>query len=284
MIDRRLSVLLLFLFSFALGAEPESAPLGSSWQVTLERTDLSGKVRSQTKVRISASEAGGAVRGQMMINMADDSKRRFWTVNFETAPKEGFMTYGIRDSNLIHESFTNGNLSVTQVYVCDANVPWKGAGRYPILVYGEDRLVLGLKPSGQTEDSLPTHVAPMWIELTQKNASGDAIARSSAPWFAIHGARHELDLALPTKTHADPSPEPIARSFRLWEESLVGLPAALRVRMRDWGPKTGPLLGFVTYDLLIPLNTAEAMPVYEQDDEKLEAAIRPPGETESGSK
>lgn len=220
----------------------------------------------------------------MMINMADDSKRRFWCVNFETAPKEGFMTYGIRDSNLIYESSTNGNLSVIQVYMCDANVPWKGGGRYPILVYGEDRLILELKPSGHKGDSLPTHVAPMWIELTQRNANGDAIARSSAPWFAINGARHELDLALPTMAHADPSPLPIARSFRLWEESLVGLPAGLRVRMRDWGPQTGHLRGFVTYDLLIPLTTAEAMPVYEQDDEKLEAAIRPPGENESGSK
>lgn len=268
----------------ASGAGSEIVPPDIPWQVSLERTDFAGTILAQTKVQISVPEAGGSPRGQMMINMAGDAGKRFWTVNFETAPKEGFWSYGITDSGLIQETFTDGNSSTIQVYMCEANVPWKGAGRYPIMVFGKDRLVLEFKPLGHSGDSLPVHVAPMWIELTQKNASGDLLARSSAPWFAINGDRVEVDLAWPTHFPEDSKTEPIARTFHLWEEPRGGLPSGLRVRMKNWGLQTGHLRARTSYDLLLPLKTTDAMLVYEQDGEIVEATIRPPGKTESPSK
>jgi hypothetical protein len=273
MLRNSLAACLLFI-SQSFAAELSTQAEWTHWEISLTRTDTSGKILSQAKAPLAVYQFGG-FNTHLVINMGTGAATRLWTVEcMFDGDGDKLLEFEVSDTTRII-SWTSDGSSISRAAVLfDIETSWHGAGRYQVFSMDGETLTADIHPVPSTKADNDDGADSTVIVVTRRDRNSKILSQTTAPWPAAsdnHDCRQSLAIQSGTKD------APQTLLVRCEADS-----GTLRFRAEALAPIKGELGGtqvrrLILHDTRSPINASGKYMILELDGEILEAEIRSAG-------
>jgi hypothetical protein len=267
---RNLFTASLILVSQCFAADPTTANEWSLGEITLIRTDTSGKVLSEAKAPLAVYLAGD-FDTDLVINMGTGAAPRLWTVGCEYHG-EGtkWLRFAASDITRTIAQATDGNIRREAPRLFDIRTSWHGAGRYPVFTMDGETLTAEIHPVAGTKIDNDDGADSKAIVVTRRDRSNKILNQTTVPW-QVPSCSQRLAIQCGTKD------APQTRLVECIGESnsfLFYVWVLLPIKEELGGTQVQRLKVIETRS---PTNTSGKYMIQELDGEILEAEIRSAG-------
>jgi hypothetical protein len=264
----------LLVISQSFAAEPTVKAEWSLWEVSLTRTDMSGKTLSQAKAPL-ALDPDGCFNTQLVINMGTSAAPCLWTVECMLGGPGGkLLNFEVDDTNRTISWINDGDSSTRTAELFDVETSWHGAGRYLVFTMDGETLTADIHPVTDTKIDYGDSAKSTVIVVTRRDRSRNILSQTTAPWpAASDGGESSQLLAIQFGTKDAPQTRLIRCNADLRTQTF-NVEALLPITKELGGTQVRRLFLLQTRS---PINAAGKYLIQELDGETLETEVRPAG-------
>lgn len=275
MLRNSLAACLLFI-SQSFAAEPTTQAEWTHWEITLTRTDTSGKTLSQAKAPLTL-DPDGCFNTQLVINMGTVAAPCLWTVECMLGgPGDKLLNFEVDDTNRTVSWITDGNSTTRTAELFDIKTSWHGAGRYLVFTMDGETLTADIHPVTDTKIDHGDSANSTVIVVTRRDRSRNILSQTTVPWPAANdGDESSQRIAIQFGTKDAPQTRLVKCNADLNTLTFT-VEALLPITKELEGTQVRRLFLLQTR---IPINASGKYLIQELDGETLEAEIRPAGQS-----